>query len=191
MMSQDPRSSGMAIGIDGFKLEPVREYIPEWMMIGPFPNPRASDSLRYGLDTVYPPENEIDLKRSYPGVDGQQVGWQKIRTPLNGYVTLFDKVRPYELVVTYALTYVYSPVEQEVSLLIGSDDGCKVFLNDREIFKFPGVRVAEPDQDEMSLFLHKGRNKILLKIENNFGGYAFYARLRDVTGKLRVNTGIP
>ena len=184
VMSKDPRSSGMAIGIDGFKLEPVREYIPEWIMIGPFPNPRASDSLRYGLDTVYPPENEIDLKRAYSGVDGQQVSWQKIRTPRNGYITLYDKVQPYELVVTYALTYIQSPVEQEVSLLIGSDDGCKVFLNDQEIFKFPGVRVAEPDQDEMSLFLHKGTNKLLLKIENNFGGYAFYARLRDIIGNL-------
>ena len=41
------------------------------------------------------------------------------------------------------------------------------------------MRIAQPDQDEILLQLKKGWNKLLLKIENNFGGYAFYARIPD------------
>jgi hypothetical protein len=91
---------------------------------------------------------------------------------------------PYELVVVYALTYVNSPKDQTLPLLLGSDDGVKVFLNDKEIHRVLAIRVAKPDQDRVPLVLHKGWNKLLLKIENNFGGYNFYARVLDLDNSL-------
>jgi hypothetical protein len=184
---KDPNSSGYEIGIDGFKLEPVREYVTAWNLIGPFPNPRDSDILRYGLDTVYPPETEIDLKKTYEGVDGQTLKWRIIKTPKNGYISLYNMVTPYEFVVTYAQTFIYSPLEQSVKLFIGSDDGCKVFLNSKELHRFLAVRISAPDQDEVTLPLQKGWNNLLLKIENNFGGYAFYARVLDTNDNLRFS----
>lgn len=184
---KDKKSTGYAVGIDGFKLNPVREFIPEWYVIGPFPNERESDILRYGLDTVYPPEQEINLIKTYFGADSQRVKWKKYKTPERGYFTLWDKCKPYEFVVCYVLTYVYSAQEQSVPLLIGSDDGSKVFLNDQELYRFLDVRIAAPDQDEVELNLKKGWNKLLLKIENNFGGYAFFARILDTTNNLRYS----
>ncbi len=185
---KSPNASGYAIGIDGFKLNPVRDFIPEWNLIGPFPNPRESDILRYGLDTVYPPEEEIDFNKTYTGAEGQSVKWRQIKTPKNGYFRLWDKVKPYEFVVTYAQTYIYSPEKQTVPLFIGSDDGIKVFLNDEELFRFLAVRISAPDQDEIALKLNKGWNSLLLKIENNFGGYAFFARILDINNNLRIST---
>jgi len=184
IIGKDERSSGYNIGIDGFKLYPKRVFIPEWNIIGPFPNERDSDILRYGLDSIYPPEKEIDLEAVYKGVDDQDIHWKLINTPESGYFSLWDKVEPYEFVVTYALSYVYSPEDITLPLLIGSDDGIKVFVNDEVVFRFLDVRIAAPDQDEIPIHLKKGWNKILLKIENNFGGYAFYARIRDVEGML-------
>jgi hypothetical protein len=184
---KDKKSTGYAAGIDGFKLNPVREFIPEWYVIGPFPNERESDILRYGLDTVYPPEEEINLTKEYIGADSQRVKWEKYKTPERGYFKLWDKCKPYEFVVCYALTYVYSPEEQSVPLLIGSDDGSKVFLNDEELYRFLDVRIAAPDQDNVKLNLKKGWNKLLLKIENNFGGYAFFARILDANSNLRYS----
>lgn len=184
---KDKKSTGYAVGIDGFKLNPVREFIPEWYVIGPFPNKRDSDILRYGLDTLYPPEQEINLTKTYLGADSQRVKWKKYKTPERGYFTLWDKCKPYEFVVCYALTYVYSAQEQSVPLLIGSDDGSKVFLNDQELYRFLDVRIAAPDQDKVELNLKKGWNKLLLKIENNFGGYAFFARILDTNNNLRYS----
>jgi hypothetical protein len=94
------------------------------------------------------------------------------------------KYEPYEMVVVYALTYVYSPKDQELPLLLGSDDGVKVFLNDIEIHRVLKVRVVKVDQDRVPLRLVKGWNKLMLKIENNYGGYNFYARVLDPQGSL-------
>ena len=175
---KDSRSTGYSVGLDAFTLRPHRNYIPEWYLIGPFPNPRDANSNRLGLDSVYAPEKEIDLQKSYSGVDGQSVRWFLQKTPKNGRVDLY-MFDPYEQVVAYALTYVHSPVDQTLPLLLGSDDGVKVFLNDREIHRVLTVRIAVPDQDRVALELKKGWNKLLLKIENNFGGYDFFARVLD------------
>jgi hypothetical protein len=187
LTGKEVKSNGYVIGIDAFVLEPVREYIPEWYIIGPFPNERKSEEERLGLDTVYPPEKEIDLSKIYIGADSQKVKWQLYKTPENGRFQLWDKVNPYELVVVYALTYIYSPKDQTLPLLLGSDDGVKVLLNDQEIHRKLLVRISAPDQDRVPLKLHKGWNKLLLKIENNFGGYAFFARILDLDNSLIIN----
>ncbi len=183
---KDSHATGYAIGLDAFVLKPHRVYIPEWNLIGPFPNPRNEKLVRQGLDIVYPPEKELDLTKTYSGVDGQKVSWKAVSTPPSGRVDLY-MFDPYELVVAYALTYVYSPKDQTLPLLLGSDDGVKVFLNGKEIHRVLTIRVAEPDQDNVPLQLKKGWNSLLLKIENNFGGYNFYARILDLDESLRFS----
>ncbi len=175
---KDAKSSGYAVGLDAFTLEPHRVYIPEWYLIGPFPNQRDAKLRRLGLDTVFPPEKSIDLAASYAGVDQQPVKWILTKTPAKGRMDLYQ-FDPYEMVVVYALTYVYSPKQQTVPLLLGSDDGVKVFLNGLEIHRFLAIRVAAPDQDRVLLNLKEGWNALMLKIENNYGGYNFYARVLD------------
>jgi hypothetical protein len=180
---KDSKSSGYVVGLDAFVLEPHRTFIPEWCLIGPFPNPRDENSNRLGLDAVYPPEKEINLQKTYAGVDQKPVKWTLEKTPANGRVDLY-KFDPYELVVVYALTYIYSPNDQILPLLLGTDDGVKVFLNDREIYRLLTIRVSVADQDRVQLELKKGWNKLLLKIENNYGGYNFYARVLDLDESL-------
>ncbi len=175
------------VGLDVFNLHPKRNYIPEWMIVGPFVNKRDSDILRYGIDSVYPPERQVNLQAEYNGINGQTIHWTRYKTPENGYFSLWDKVNPYEFVISYAFTLVYSPMDQTVPFFIGSDDGSKVFLNGKEYYRFLDIRVAAPDQDIIQLPLKKGWNELLLKLENNFGGYAFYARIRDKNGSLKYS----
>jgi hypothetical protein len=176
---RDSLSSGYKTGLDGIEIVPKRIYIPEWYIIGPFPNPRISEELRLGLDSIYPPEISVDLTARYPGIGGKPVSWKYVKTPENGYLDLTELMTPYEMAVCYAVTYLFSAAEQSIPLLVGSDDGMKVFYNNRLLYRFTGVRIAEPDQQELTLKLKPGWNKLLLKIENNFGGYAFYARIID------------
>src|SRR5213593_4590381 len=42
-----------------------------WHYIGPFDNAGGA-----GFDAVYPPEKEVDLKKTYPGKDGQTAAWK-------------------------------------------------------------------------------------------------------------------
>lgn len=176
---KDLLSSGYLIGFDGADIIPRRSFIPNWYILGPFPNPRISETQRLGLDSIFPPENNIDTNMRYGGAGGQPIRWKYVETPENGYVSLWDKVDPNELVVTYALTYIYSLQEKNALLMIGSDDGAKVFFNNKQVYRYLGVRIAEPDQAIIPVHLRVGWNKLLLKIENNLGGYAFYARILD------------
>jgi hypothetical protein len=177
------KATGSDIGLDAFVLQPRRHFIPEWFLLGPFANPRDAKLNRLGLDIPYAPEKGIDLSATHRGVNDQEVRWTLTKTPEKGRVDLYQ-FDPYEMVVVYALTYVFSPKEQTLPLLLGSDDGVKVFLNAREVHRILAVRVASPDQDRVPLSLKKGWNALLLKIENNYGGYNFYARIPDATHSL-------
>jgi len=181
---KDAASTGYAIGIDAFAMQPYRNFIQDWTICGPFPNPRdSSQGGRVGLDVVYPPEKEINLKKTYAGSGGQVVRWQQAKTRETGLLDL-SLFRPSELVVAYAVSYVHSPSEQKIPLLIGSDDGVKVLLNGQEVYRLFTNRAAAADQDTVSVTLHAGWNTLLLKVENNYGGYGAYARFVDPNDQL-------
>jgi hypothetical protein len=184
---KDADSKGFKVGLDGISLEPKRKFIPDWYIVGPFPNPRKTEAERRGLDSIYTPERNVDLNTIYTGKNGQQIKWQHILTPENGYIDLTNKLKSYELSVCYALTYIYAVKPELVSLFIGSDDGAKIFFNNKQLYRYLGVRVAEPDQAEIYLDVKPGWNKLLLKIENNMGGYGFYARLVDRDSTLIIS----
>ncbi len=177
------------ISLDGIRLVPHREFITDWFLLGPFSNLRENDYKRLGLDYVFPPEKEIDLNKFYSGVNNQSIKWQRYAGGKAGYeMKLRQWIKPDEFVITYALTYVYSPVDQSATLLFGSDDAAKVFLNDQEVYRFFDLfRIAVPDQDKVKLNLKKGWNPLLLKVENNFGGYAFYARIIGTGQEIKIS----
>src|SRR5690606_34912516 len=182
-----PAAEGRSLGLDAFVIEPDRKFIPEWYVIGPFPNPVSEDGRREGLDVVYPPEEEIDLSATYVGALGQPVSWKKTGLDPAGRLQLWGRFEPSDLITSYALTYVYSPRDQTVPLLLGSDDGVKVLFNDEAVHQREGIRIAAPDQDRVPLRMKQGWNKLMIKVENNFGGYSFFARLLDPVGELTVS----
>jgi len=182
-------SKAYFIGLDGISMEPRRVYIPEWYIIGPFPNLRKIGANRRGIDSVYLPETNIDLLKDYHGIGAKPIRWSYVQIPVNGYLSLADQVYPNEMVVAYAVTFIHSTVSRKTSLFLGTDDGSKVFLNGQEIYRYFGERIAEPDQAEVELLIKPGWNTLLLKIENNDGAYGFYARLLDNGNKLIVSAG--
>ncbi len=72
-----------------------------------------------------------------------------------------------------------APNDQDVLIKIGSDDGFKCWFNGKEVGRFDGLRSYEPDQDVLRAQAKQGMNKILLKITQAGGGWAFSARLTD------------
>ena len=177
----EPVNIPSKIGLDFVHLIPDRQYIPTWHFVGPFANPRRSDTERFGLDSVYSPETKpFNANDQFYGINNQSLSWQVIDGKTGGYgMSLWQYIDPYEFVICYAHIYVYAPETKTYDLMIGSDDGIKIFLNGIPVHRFLEVRIAAPDQTRLSVQLEKGRNDLLLKLENNFGGYAFYARFID------------
>jgi hypothetical protein len=82
--------------------------------------------------------------------------------------------------VVYAFTLVKSPKEQEVTLLLGSDDGVIAWLNDKLIHFNGTARGRAADQDAVAnLTLNAGWNRLLIKVENQGGAWGFLARFAE------------
>jgi len=86
--------------------------------------------------------------------------------------------RPTEA-VTYAHVYVYSPTEREAKLMLGSDDGIKVWLNGENVIEKNVYTGYVTDRYRVDVMLQKGWNSLLCKISQEGGDYQFSARFTD------------
>lgn len=177
---------GYEFGIDAFHLKPDRKFIDEWYIIGPFPNERTDNLDRLGLDKQFAPENEFDSNKEYDGKFGN-VSWELRETPDDGYINLNEGVSNAELTVFYAATWIYSEEAQTKQILFGTDDGAKLFLNGEELYRVLDIRIPLVDQEIIDLPLKKGWNLLMFKVENNLGGYGFFARIPDIENSLIIN----
>ncbi len=178
---RDPLASGQDLGFVGLGLSPsVRAFVPEWNLAGPFNAADMND-----LYTVYPPEQEIDLKKKYPGKDGVLVGWRTVKADADGGVRFANIFSPTERVLAYGLAYVHSPDKRTVRVFAGSDDGMRVWVNDGLVHTQPAYRGASPDQDAFDVELKAGWNKVLVKVLQGDGGWGLYFRLADPEGALK------
>jgi putative membrane-bound dehydrogenase-like protein len=143
-----------------------------WRILGPFPN-YGNDS---GLDKDFGLEKEkaIDLKASLRGKNGL-VTWKTVRTDGQGYVDLQAYFAPDNAeIASYVYRQVESPVEQEATILLGNDDGAKVWVNGELVLTNRDHFAATPERLKVKVKLKKGANTILMKIVNGAGPHGFY-----------------
>ena len=151
--------------------------IYDWWVIGPLDNTDGK-----GFDTVYPPENEIALTKTYESTGGR-IGWEKHHTEdMLGIVDAAKLIRPNINVALYALTFVESPEEMEVQIRAGSDDTLSIWLNDKRIHHNNVARSVTFDEDRVDAQLRKGVNSLLLKVCQGSGDWGFVARIVDKNG---------
>jgi hypothetical protein len=166
--------------LDYVRVEPYRNQITDWIIIGPFPN----DEQHGGLEKAYPPESELDLAKTYEGRGGKRIGWKPVSektgkinlTPLGG-----------DMFVAYAACIITAPQDLKDTLLLGSDDGCKVWLNGKLIHTNPAQRPLVLDADKVEVELRKGENTLLIKVEQGAGDAGVAARFADPQDQLKYS----
>jgi len=152
-------------------------FLRQWQVLGPFPN--ADDK---GLDTPFAPETApIDLNQEYDGAKGR-IRWKRHESK-EGKIDLAALLEPNEHVVGYAACWVHAPRALAASLELGSDDGCKVWLNRKLVFALHDDRSASPRQNVVPVRLRRGANELLVKIEQGEGDWEFYLELVDAAGR--------
>ncbi|MGB2905533.1 MAG: glycoside hydrolase family 172 protein [Candidatus Aminicenantaceae bacterium] len=172
---QHADASGGEFGFVGLRKTPSRpHFIQDWNLIGPFDAPDMSY-----LQSAFPPEEGVDVSQSYSGKDGLTVKWTRFAAPESGWVRLEDLIQPKEQAVAYGFTYVYAPEERSTQLLIGSDDGVRIWLNGDLVHTNPAYRGAYPDQDRIPVHLKQGWNTLLVKVLQGSGGWGYYIRFAD------------
>ena len=82
--------------------------------------------------------------------------------------------------MAYAYCTIDAPEAQTVTALLGSNDGVTVWCNGKEVHHIHGKRSLIPDEDAFDLPLEKGRNHLLIKVEQWKGDWGLSFRLKDV-----------
>jgi len=178
-----PEAAGEPLVLDYLSIVPYRNFITEWLVVGPFDN--ADDK---GFDTAYLPEEKLDLAAEYEVKDGR-AKWEALSAAANGYVNFDGHFKPNEWVVAYAWAEVVSPDERDTDLLVGSDDGVKVWLNGTLVHNNHSHRGWRADQDRKRIHLKKGANILLIKVDEGVGAWGFSARVVDPEETLKY--GLP
>jgi hypothetical protein len=144
----------------------------KWHYIGPFPFLGGR-----GFDTAYPPEKEIDLKKTYAGKNGEQAKWKEGNFP-DGAINNLALFNPANN--TDAVVYLHREIDcvkaTELPVSFGSDDTLTVWLNGEKIVSQNTMRACAADQALVTLKLKAGKNNLLLKVCQGGGDWAFYFR---------------
>src|SRR5439155_10449486 len=121
----------------------------------------------------FEPETNLDLSTDYH--DGQlkwipQPAWEdgKLHGDLSG-----------DNSANYLFRTIQVASAQPLTLSLGSDDGIKVWLNGKEALSNKFTRSLAADQDEVTVQLQAGENKLLMKIVNASGDSGFYFKAGD------------
>jgi putative membrane-bound dehydrogenase-like protein len=132
-----------------------------------------------GLDKAYGPEQnpgELSADAEYTGHRNRKVKWEAIGAEQIGGFYQVDTVKydaskgiDGEGVVHYFRVTADSPSEQQAKLLLGSDDGVKVWLNGKLVHRNAASRAVGYAQDTVPVTLASGKNDILIKVENGSG----------------------
>jgi hypothetical protein len=151
-----------------------------WWVAGPYPEDLAASC---------PPEQMADPSRpltphvggnTLSAADGQSgVMWQRAPSSMLGHVslsTLFPNARNLSC---YLLTYLASPDEREVTLLVGSDGPRRVWLNGVLVHESTDPAVWGFGLKRVRLRLPAGRSTLLIKASHVTGSYLVGCRLHD------------
>ncbi len=161
------------VAVLGFSLESRSPFITEWFVCGPYPNLHDK-----GLDEVFAPETATSFDRALTVTQ-----WKRA-TARDGVLNLTPLFQPSANIVAYATVQIVSPDERDTALLIGSDDGVKVWLNGKEVHRHHVRRPLTVDSDLVPIHLNAGANWLLVKVENGGGDFALSIRVLDPEKKL-------
>ncbi len=178
LMLNDPRSEPKVQSVrrknEQGKLQLADLINPDkaWVA-GPFPDGGKD------FETVHAPERgPIDLSAQH-AVGERFVHWKQMpRGPrFFNFHEAFGDVNDSS---SYAFFRLESPRKQQAMLLVGSDDGIKVWHNGRVVHTNDISRAALPLQDIVYLDLEPGSNDILFRVRNLTGESGLYIHYRTL-----------
>ena len=176
-------ATGSKIGIDSFQMLHASPFVKRYMVLGSFPKTDVDT-----VDELLGSEGQLDLEKTYTGIDGKAVRWQEATARGDGYLDLRRDLDPTPMTVGYTLVYVHAPKSTDAVMLIGSDDEIAVWLNGTEVHRKSINAGATVDADAVSCQLKAGWNTVLCQKVDRGWSWGLYLRFTDADGVLRYAT---
>ncbi|HET6452923.1 MAG TPA: hypothetical protein VFI02_00840, partial [Armatimonadota bacterium] len=140
-----------------------------WLVMGPLPNPGADLEHCEGFDKDYIGESGVKA------VEGSK--WRLAVADADkglDFLPIFKTRKP---AVAYAYATLVSAEPTSARLLLGSDDGVKVWVNGKLVHQSHETRGVKRDEEAVDIRLNKGVNRLLFKVDQHFGGWGLIARI--------------
>lgn len=158
-----------------FRHHPRKKAITNWQLAGPF-----FYKKEHGLDVFHAIEKGHSAQALYVNTKGKRIRWQNTAAPADGVIDFVKIYGENEKANAYAYAEFTSLSTGEMLFLLGSDDGVAMWLNGKEVHRNDAHRGVNSGSDIVIAPVQKGRNTLLLKIENGGGGWGFLAEVLDV-----------
>ncbi len=141
--------------------------LSKWYRIGPF----GAGNFDEAHAKAFLDETAVDLRKAHGNLK-----WEEAKDLVDGKIHMLSGPN--------SATYLYRVLRTEsarpLELSLGSDDSFKLWLNGKLVAEKKQIRGVAPDQDKVRVELANGDNKLLLKVANGVGGYAFYFKAQQV-----------
>ena len=140
-------------------------FIGDWHVLS-----RYNNEGRANIEKVYPPESIVDLNAQYLSEDGRTLRWE-----YESYMPPMVVPHAWESwKIYYFHTELMFEEETEAWLAIGSDDRSDLWVNDLPVWHSANRHKGwNPAEGFRKVVFKKGRNKVLLRLENGQAGLGF------------------
>lgn len=149
-------------------------YIRDWLVLGPFDRDHDKD---------FGPEANPVATASYDG-QGGKASWKPAKAGDDGLLNFRNVIASKDNCLGYAWAVIEAPKAMDVQMRLGSDDGCKVWLNGKLVHDAKGDRGLNRDGDRATISLREGANTMLVKVDQGGGDWSLAVRFGSEQGGL-------
>ena len=133
-----------------------RNFLRQWLVVGPFACPLETDCL--GGEAAVQPADGKEQKRA----GATAVKWHSQKS-WSDAVAFDDLTGPKDDAVAYAFAKVVRAKAGKALLMVGSQDGIRVWLNGKPVLARDGLRSLTLDEDQVEVEMNAGDNALLVK----------------------------
>jgi pimeloyl-ACP methyl ester carboxylesterase len=154
--------------------------VTSFLLVGGFPRGAQSREAAFARDQLGG-EADADPREGDPAPARKGLHW-RLHVSKGLKVNLRKLLSPATRTAAYAFARIVVPTARAARLLLGSDDGVRAWLNGALVRERLVKRGHDPDNELVPVELRAGVNRLLLKIDQTGGGWAFSARIVDALG---------
>ncbi|MCA9412590.1 MAG: DUF4838 domain-containing protein, partial [Candidatus Omnitrophica bacterium] len=173
-----------------YKGQPSGEFLKTWLLCGPFSVGKENETApTYAHLEGF----ETDFLRSIGGeshpniqegteikTDAGEATWTRYESS-DDTIDLDQEITKRDSVVAYAYCEIETSEETACILALGTNDGGKAWLNGEVVWDRPQGRGLKIDDDQIPVKLRKGKNSLLLKVEERGNQWGFCARFLELS----------
>lgn len=183
--------------------QPVNKLVPgkwfqSWLVCGPIPlqEHQSAEQLLlhqpgFEKDYLFKSGGEANLKVKAGDavrLKGSAIRWKYIHAA-DSIVDLVANVSKMSPAAAYAYSEVECPEESVWLAALGTNDGGSLWVNGIRVWDYQPARGTKPDSDLVPVVLKKGKNAILLKVEQRGNMWGFCFRFHRFSAEAALQRG--